>query len=189
MVAGIIPATRTDRSALGEMPGRPIGAVWLLKGSAGIVAAAAALVLASPALAAANNVQITGLSDVALGTISNFGSDTVRAQSVCAYSNTKTSGYHVTANGTGTGGAFTLASGAQTLAYDVQWSNSSGQSSGTQLGPNVALTGQTSSATQAICNKGPATTASLIVIVRSTAVAAAMAGTYSGTLTLVLGPE
>jgi hypothetical protein len=145
-------------------------------------------VSATPGLAA-SNVRITGLSDAAFGTITNLGTDSIKAQNICVFSNTATSGYHVTANGSGTSGAFTLASGANTLAYQVQWSASSGQTTGTQLSPNVALTGLTSAATQQACNSGPASSASLIVILRSTALLSATAGTYNGTLTLVIGPE
>ena len=56
-------------------------------------------------------------------------------------------------------------------------------------GPCVPLTGQISSATQQTCNNGPANSASLVVIVRSAALSSAAAGSYSGTLTLVIGPE
>jgi hypothetical protein len=95
----------------------------------------------------------------------------------------------VQATGSGSGGAFTLASGSASLAYEVQWSQVSGQTSGTQLSPNVALTGQVSSATQPSCNSGPSTSASLIVILRSAQLSAAAAGSYSGTLTLLVAPE
>jgi hypothetical protein len=53
----------------------------------------------------------------------------------------------------------------------------------------VPLTGQVSSATQQTCTNGPATSASLVVILRSAALAGATAGTYTGTVTLVVGPE
>jgi hypothetical protein len=95
----------------------------------------------------------------------------------------------VTATGTGPGGAFQLSSGALALPFEVQWSSSSGQSSGVQLSPNVPLTGQTSTATQQTCNSGPATSASLIVVLRSTALSSATAGTYNGAVTLLVGPE
>jgi hypothetical protein len=58
-----------------------------------------------------------------------------------------------------------------------------------QLSPNVPLTGQTSTATQQTCNSGPATSASLIVVLRSTALSSATAGTYNGAVTLLVGPE
>lgn len=142
----------------------------------------------SPASAQSNNVRITGLTDVTFGSLTGF-SDVVSAQSVCAFSNTATKGYRVTATGTGASGAFTLASGVDTLAYEVQWNGSSGQTSGTALTPNVPRTGLISSATQQQCNSGPATSASLIVLVRGTTLTSATAGSYSGTLSITLGPE
>jgi hypothetical protein len=147
------------------------------------------LLQSDPAAAASNKVRITNLTDVAFGTIGNFSSDAVQSQSVCLYADTNTNGYNITATGSGSGGAFGLSSGLNSLAYDVQWNSSAGQSSGTQLTSNVPLTGQVSSATHQTCNNGPATSASLIVILRAAALSSASAGSYSGTLTLVVGPE
>lgn len=141
-----------------------------------------------PASAASNKVRISKLVDIAFGTIANLGADAVRSESVCLFAETNTNGYNVTATGTGTGGAFVL-SGPGSMPYDVQWSSSSGQSSGTRLIPNVPLTGQVSSATQQSCGTGPATSASLVVILRAAALSSAGAGTYGGTLTVLIGPE
>ena len=160
----------------------PVGPAFLLLGLA-------LLLIAAPARAASNKVRISGLGDVAFGTIANLGLDAVQSQSVCVYADTATNGYNVTASGSGSGGAFQLASGLARLAYEVQWSSSAGQSSGVQLSPNTPLPGQTSSATQQTCNNGAATTASLILVLRSAALSSASAGSYSGTLTLVVGAE
>lgn len=170
---------------------RPVGlrlARPLRSRALGLCLAAALSASSSPA-AAADKVRLTNLSDLAFGTVTNLTIDAVRAENVCIYSTSRTNGYHVVASGTGPGGAFELASGTDKLAFDVAWNNSSGQSSGSLLTPNVPLTGQTSAATQQTCNSGPATTASLIVILRAAALSSAMAGTYNGTLTLVVGPE
>jgi hypothetical protein len=147
------------------------------------------LVIASPALAASNKVRITDLSDVNFGVIGNLGVDAIRSQSVCLFADTNSNGYNVTASGTGPGGAFVLSSGPRTMSYEVQWSNSSGQGSGTQLASNVPLTGQVSGATHQTCSNGPATTASLIILLRSNVLSSATAGAYNGTLTLVVGVE
>ena len=144
--------------------------------------------VARPAWAASNKVRITKLTNVTFGSIANVGVDAVQAQSVCLYSDTNTKGYNIKATGSGPSGAFRLASGLNSLAYEVQWSSSAGQNSGIQLSPNIPLTGQVSAATQQACTMGPATSASLIVVLRSTALSAT-AGSYSGTLTLVVGPE
>ena len=142
-----------------------------------------------PAAAASNKVRLTNLTDVTFGTIANFGSDAVQSQSVCLFADTNTNRYNVSASGSGPGGDFQLSSGPDSLAYEVQWSSSAGQGAGAQLTPSVPLTGQSSTAVQQTCNSGPATTASLILIVRSTALSSATAGSYTGTLTLVVGPE
>jgi hypothetical protein len=153
---------------------------------AGLCACAAAL-CESSAGAQSNNVRITGLSDVPLGSLSG-ASDTKVAQNVCAFSATATKGYRVTASGPA-GGPLLLTNGGSTLAYEVQWNGLPGQSSGTNLSANVAVGGFISTATQQQCNSGPPTSASLIVIVRATSAAGAAGGNYSGALTLILGPE
>lgn len=156
----------------------------LLVGSFAIV-----LAWAAPADAASNNVRITGLTDVAFGTLVNLAADSSRSQSICLYANTATNGYNVRASGSGAGGEFALSSGSGSLPFEVQWNSAAGQSTGTQLTANVTLPGQTSVATQQTCNSGPAASASLIVILRSAALSSAQAGTYNGSLTLVIGPE
>ena len=147
------------------------------------------LLSAVPTLAASNKVRITNLSDVAFGTVANFSVDAVRSESVCVYANTNSSGYYVTATGTGSSGAFQLSSGTASMPYVVQWSASPGQSSGVELTPNLPLTGQVSTASHQTCNNGPVSSASLIVVLRSAALSSATAGSYSGTLTLLVGAE
>ena len=147
------------------------------------------IVAAVPAEAASNNVRITNLSDIAFGAIANLSSDSVQSESLCVYANTATSGYNVRAIGSGSGGAFSLGSAAGSLPFEVEWSSSSGQSSGSQLAPNATLGGQISSASQQTCNSGPATSASLVLILRTAALSSAPAGSYNGTLTLIVGPE
>ena len=154
-----------------------------------LLAACAVAVLSPGRAVAASNVRLTGLSDVGFGTIANLGTDALNAQSVCAYSNSPTNGYRVTATGSGTGNAFTLASGGRRLAYEVQWSQQAGQTTGTQLTAGVPLTGLISTATQQACNAGPITSASLIIVARASQLSTATAGAYSGTLTLLIGPE
>lgn len=139
-----------------------------------------------PALAKNKDSRITKLTDVNFGTIGNLGIDAVQSQSVCVFVQGPMKPYTVTASGTGSGAAFTLASGARTLAYDVQWNGATGQMSGTQLTPNVPASGFNATATNETCATGPASDASLIVILRAAALSSATAGAYSGTLTLVV---
>lgn len=137
-----------------------------------------------------NRAQITGLSDVSLANVDPTTAAT-SAQSVCVWSNTSTKGYNITATGSGTAGAFTLGSGAlPVVPYSVQWSQSSGQSSGTALAKGTALTGQVSTATRPTCNAGPASTASLVISIADTALQSMTSSSnYTGTLTLVVAPE
>ena len=136
-----------------------------------------------------NRVQLSGLTDVAF-----LNQDpsvaALNAQNVCVWSNTGTRGYNIDASGSGSGGAFTLANGGLTVPYAVEWSSSSGASSGTPLASGTALTGLTSTATNASCSAGPATSASLIVRIAAADLQAMQASTtYTGTLTLVVAPE
>jgi hypothetical protein len=109
---------------------------------------------------------------------------------VCVWSNASTKGYNVTASGSGAGNAFTLANGALTVPYSVEWAASSGQISGTALTAGSAFTGLTSTATSASCSSGAASTASLIVKMATTDLQGMQAATaYTGTLTLVVAPE
>jgi hypothetical protein len=151
----------------------------------------AALLLACslPQAAQAQGVRITKLSDVNFGTIANLQVNNQIAQSICVFSNSTGRRYNVRAVGSGGAGAFTLAGGPFTLAYDVLWNQTSGQTNGTQLTPNVTLTGLASVATQRQCNSGPPTSASLIVLLRGTTLSQARQGSYTGTLSITIAPE
>ena len=136
-----------------------------------------------------NRVQLTGLTDVSFVN-QDPASAATNAQNVCVWSNTSTRGYNVTATGSGAGSAFTLANGALTVPYSVQWSGSSGQASGTALATGAPLSGLTSTARNATCSAGPGSTASLIVNISASSLQGMLAATtYTGTLTLVVAPE
>ena len=148
------------------------------------------LVLPAGQADAANRSRISALADVSFGAITTFGADLVRSQSICVYSKSPPlDQYRVTASGSGAGGAFELSSGTDMLPYEVQWSAAAGQSTGMSLLANQPLTGQQSTAGADDCSKGPATTASLVVILRSAALTLATSGNYTGTLTLLVAPE
>lgn len=136
-----------------------------------------------------NRVQLSGLSDVSF-TNQDPATAALNAQNVCVWSNTSTKGYNVAASGSGASGAFTLANGALTVPYSVEWAQTSGQSSGTGLAVSTALTGQKSTATNALCASGPSSTASLIIKMSTASLQSMQAATtYTGTLTLVVAPE
>lgn len=138
---------------------------------------------------AAAKVRITGLSDVSFGAIGNLAVDAVQSQSICVYSNGSSQSYSVRADGTGSGGAYTLSNGGSTLAYQVRWNSQAGQSNGTALSAGTSLGSQTTNAQNQICSTGPSTTASLIVTLPATSLSSATAGTYSGTLTIIVAEE
>ncbi len=145
--------------------------------------------LMSSGVAVAQKVRITGLSDVDFGLITNLQAESRRSQSVCLYSSSVGGAYSVIASGSGSSGSFALANGSSSLGYDVEWSQQSGQTAGTLLSPNRALTGQVSSATHQFCNSGPPTSASFTIILRAAELSQARQGTYSGSLTLLIVAE
>ena len=136
-----------------------------------------------------NRVRLSGLTDVAF-TNQDPSVAASNAQNVCVWSNTATRGYNVTASGSGTGGAFTLANAALNVPYSVEWAASSGAGSGISLTSGTALTGLTSTAINAGCSAGPASSASLIVKIAATDLQSMQASTsYTGILTLLVAPE
>ena len=133
--------------------------------------------------------RLTGLNDVSF-----LSQDPAiaasNAQSVCVWSNTATKAYTITATGSGAANAFTLANGALTTPYSVQWNATSGQTSGTALTAGTASGSLTSVATQQLCASGPTTSASLIVGIATTDLQTMQATTtYTGTLTLLITPQ
>jgi hypothetical protein len=136
-----------------------------------------------------NRIQLTGLTDVAF-TNQDPSTAASNSQNVCVWANTATKGYNVTATGSGASGAFTLANGATSVPYSVEWSDSSSAASGSTLAAGTALTGLASTATNPTCSAGPASSASLIVNLSATDLQSMKAATsYTGTLTLVVAPE
>ena len=136
-----------------------------------------------------SRVQITGLTDVAFTNVDPTATAT-NAQSNCVWSNTATKGYTITATGSGTSGAFTLASGSLTpVSYSVQWNQSTGQTSGTALTASTASSTFNSTATTPTCTTAPATSSSLVVSISSAQLLnMASLTTYTGTLTLLVSP-
>jgi hypothetical protein len=139
--------------------------------------------IAGASAASGQSVQITGLTDIGFGAITNVGADRIQSQSVCAFSGLLSNRYTIAASGSGPANAFTLANGSAQLPYEVQWSTASGQNSGTNLSPGVPLTGQTMLLG---CPILQTTNASLIVVLRAAALSSATAGAYTGTLTIIL---
>lgn len=130
--------------------------------------------------------RITSLNDIALGSWTGSGGLSGSDNAICVWSST--GGYSITATGSGASNAFTLSSGANTLAYSVQWAQTGGASSGTAVTAGTALTGQTTNASTTDCSSGAASTAGVFVSITEANLLARPAGTYTGTLTLVVTP-
>ena len=175
------PATRRRRILAVRPAGRVTRAIS--------VSLAVFLSTMHPIPASAQKVRITNLSDVEFGQLANPQAESRRSQSICVYSNSAGNTYSVIASGSGTGASFALANGPSSLAYDVEWSQQSGQVSGTLLSANVALTGQSSAAAHQFCNNGPPTSASLTIVLRAAELSRAQEGNYSGSLTLLIAAE
>ena len=155
-----------------------------------VACVAAVAALAAAQSAQAQTVRIGGLADVNFGTIPATVDQTNRQDVVvCSYrNNPQNRDYSVTAIGSGSGGAFQLSSGAGTLAYDVQWADSPGQTGGTMLQPGVAAPGFANGANGFDC-PGMPNTASLTVTIRAADLASARAGAYSGSLQITIVPQ
>lgn len=137
----------------------------------------------------ANRAQITGLTDIAFTNV-DPASTATSSQSNCVWSNTANKGYSITATGSGTSGAFTLANGSLIVPYSVQWNASGGQTSGTALTAGTALGGMTSTAANPTCSTGAATTSSLIISIAAANLQGMTSATsYTGSLTLLVTPQ
>lgn len=133
--------------------------------------------------------RLTGLADVAFSSVDPSAAAS-NAQSVCAWSNTATKSYTVTATGSGAANAFTLANGALSVPYSVQWNGSAAQTSGSALVAGTASSSFVSTATNHQCASGPSASASLIIGIGASDLQSMQAATnYTGTLTLLMTPQ
>ncbi|WP_174291545.1 hypothetical protein [Sphingomonas bacterium] len=138
----------------------------------------------------AQTVRLTKLADVAFGALSSTAVDVTNSQSVCAYASSLTGLYSVRASGSGTGGALTLAGSATAMPYELQWAAAPNRSSGTALAANTTVGGFSGGlVVDQTCSLLNPATASLIVILRSAALSGATAGSYSGSLTLIIAAQ
>ena len=138
----------------------------------------------TPAALAA--VRITGFTDFTFGTWSGSGDLVLYDGSLCVY-DSGGGQYKITITGSGSGGAYTIASGANTLAYTVGFKASSGtggtftaMTSGTRKNftpPNTA---------SETC--GGVYNAALRLTFAAASLSAAVPGSYSGSVTVLLEP-
>lgn len=151
--------------------------------------------------AQADQMRISNLSTLTMPMWIIGDPDVVLDELVCIYRE-NTSGtdrsYAITAIGDGPG--FALTNPPYSLIYNVTWNdggagNPTGGSTSTLVN-NIALSGLTNARIKEDvptnsddCNGGASPTAQLRITVTNAHLQAAPAGTYSGTLTLVLAPN
>ncbi len=130
-------------------------------------------------------VKISGLSDIALGTIS--GAPVSGNTTACIYSN-NSGNYAVTVTGSGAGGAFTIAGPSpattSTIAYTADWIANSITA---PLTAGTKLTGRTGANTTSV-NCAGGSNATFSVTFSEAAITAVPSGAYSGTATILISP-
>ena len=135
-----------------------------------------------------NLVQITNLNDIDLGTFTGTGNLTGN-DTLCIYRNGSGT-YQITATGSGTGSAFTVTDGSNTLPYTVDYtSDLLGTPTTTTMSTGSALTGQAGVDSASTTCAGGGDNAQVDITISNADLTSAPAGAYSGTLTLVVAPE
>lgn len=131
-------------------------------------------------------IKISGMDNMAFGTWPGSG-DLNDNQNVCVYTNKAAGTYRITGTGDGSGNAFTMASGGNTLAYSVYYNDATGTTGEQLLTAGTPLTGQSGAhTTSQTCSGG--TNGNYHVEVLETDLLAVPSGDYSGLLTLVVEP-
>ncbi len=129
-----------------------------------------------------DEVRISNLQDILLGTFA--GVDVSGSSGACIYRNSATT-YQITGTGDGAANAFTLTDGTSTVPYSVSYTDSAATSSMTS---GVALTARDGADNDVDClNTGD--NATVDVTVTAADASTLPAGTYAGTLTLVVAPN
>ena len=133
--------------------------------------------------ARAQTVVINKLDDLNFGAWSGSGNMTQTSKH-CVASTAPGNLYSITISGDGAGGAFTLGSGPGTLPYVVSYRDDQG-SAWNQIQSGVTLFNQAGRSNTSNC---PSQKQEVRVQFMANDLAAAPAGAYSGTLTLLVGP-
>ncbi|MBL7661363.1 hypothetical protein JNK13_01295 [bacterium] len=137
----------------------------------------------NPALAV---VRISNMNDFAFGTWSGSG-DLQLTDAVCIYDSAGGAAnrrYFITLTGSGAGGAFTIASGANTLAYSAAFAGSNGVFTNMTAGVRVQFDG--AHRTSNTC--GGTTNAQIRISLTQANMLTVDNGSYSGILTVLLQP-
>ena len=140
------------------------------------------LFLSFPATSQAQDVLITGLQDYNFG---SFSGDEDMDDTLCIYKSSGNKRYWVTATGSGTGGAFELQDGGNSFAYGVRWQKAGGNFGKLTAGVAKRYGG----ADKVNTDCGGVDNAGLRIEMRESNVAGAPAGSYGGSLTLLIEPD
>jgi hypothetical protein len=133
-------------------------------------------------------VKISDLNDLSQNAWDEGQGDVVLTDNVCVYSTRANGAYKVTANGSGAANAFTLANGANIMPYALKWADS-------VAGAGEALTANALSTAFANANRSDpnctvgGNNAKLEVKISAADMTAAIDGTYTGVLTLIVSPS
>ncbi len=138
-----------------------------------------------------NTALITGIDDIAFGTLGFLTAPEVLTSSMCVYA-ANAGAYNITVSSLNGGFVMNAAVGTGTLAYTVRWADRTETLAA--VTENVALTTLTGSATELDCGADTAggvanSNAILEVSIDDAAYNAAPTGVYSDTLTLLITPE
>ncbi len=130
-----------------------------------------------------DEVRISNLTDINLGVFA--GADANGSSAACVYRN-GTGAYQITATGDGAGGAFTLTDGTNSVAYSIDFDDGTGALPMTSGLPVIGRTGaDPASSTCATTGNNAVVSATVAAVDAATL----PAGTYAGTLTLLVAPE
>ena len=128
--------------------------------------------------------QASGLTDIVLSPWSDGLPAPFGTTQACVYSST--GGYQVTASSTnGAGTTFRLASGVSHIRYNVRWND--GTSGLTPVSNGLPLTGLVGDSSSPTCSGS--TPVTIEVSITNTNISAALFGSYSDTLTVMITPQ
>ena len=146
---------------------------------------AAFLALHPQAALAADNVRITEVDNINLGTW-NISSVTGN-DAVCVYRSAGGNTYKITAtdNSTIIPGGFYLENGSNKILYSLTWGNTPTPGS-TVLNDGIQANASGAHTTSSSCGGGD--TANIKVDINNSAMAGVPAGTYKATVTMVIAP-
>lgn len=133
---------------------------------------------------AGTTIVVNNLNDVALGTWSGVG-QLRRNENFCVGTSVNPHRYRITATGSGTAGAFTIGNGVTALPYTLEFRDNGGGFA--TLTSGVALTNQFGG-TIAFCTGG-GQNARLRITFQEADLLTGTAGSYSGTIVLLVAPE